>query len=72
MGRSYSVPRNVKGESRFLYIFSVRSFLTTIGGVFIGWILYYLFAIIGLKVVGFVLIIVFGLIRIWFRYFNNT
>lgn len=35
MGRSYYVPRNAKGESRILYIFSVKSFITTLicGGI---------------------------------------
>lgn len=30
MGRSYSVPRSVKGESRILNVFTVRSFATTV------------------------------------------
>lgn len=29
MGKSYFVPRNVKGESRILYIFTMKSFITT-------------------------------------------
>ena len=29
MGKSYFVPRKVKGESRILYIFSMKSFITT-------------------------------------------
>ena len=35
MGRSYYVPRSAKGESRLLYIFTIKSFLTTLacGGV---------------------------------------
>ena len=30
MGRSYYVPRNAKGESRILYIFTIKSFVTTL------------------------------------------
>ena len=35
MGRSYYVPRSAKGESRILYIFTIKSFVTTLiaGGV---------------------------------------
>lgn len=35
MGRSYYVPRSAKGETRILYIFTVRSFVTTLilGGI---------------------------------------
>ena len=72
MGRTYSVPRNVKGESRFLYIFTVRSFVTTIASGFIGLLFYYLLAALGLKLIGLILIVVFAAIRIWFRYFSNT
>lgn len=42
MGRSYFVPRNVKGESRILYIFTMKSFIFTVVfglvGLFIGYI----------------------------------
>lgn len=30
MGGSYVVPRNVKGESRILYVFTVKSFIVTL------------------------------------------
>ncbi len=30
MGRSYYVPRSAKGETRILYIFTIKSFLTTL------------------------------------------
>lgn len=36
MGRTYSVPRNVKGETRFLYIFSVKSMITTVAFAALG------------------------------------
>lgn len=35
MGRSYYVPRSAKGETRILYIFTLKSFVTTLiaGGI---------------------------------------
>ena len=30
MGNTYFVPRNVKGESRILYIFTIKSFIFTL------------------------------------------
>jgi len=42
MGRSYYVPRNAKGESRILYIFTTKSFVTTIGFGAIGIIVYFI------------------------------
>lgn len=48
MGKTYSVPRSVKGESRVLYIFSIKSLLFTIAFGFIGLILGYLLSAIGI------------------------
>lgn len=36
MGKSYYVPRSVKGESRILYIFTIKSFAFTVGFGLIG------------------------------------
>lgn len=36
MGKTYSVPRNVKGETRLLYIFSIKSLITTIAVAMFG------------------------------------
>lgn len=54
MGRTYTVPRNVKGESRFLYIFSMRSFLTTAVGAGIGFLISIIFSALGLGLVGWI------------------
>ncbi|MEG1990106.1 MAG: PrgI family protein [Clostridia bacterium] len=62
MGRTYTVPRNVKGESRFLLIFSMRSFITTALGAFIGFILSFVFNIFGLTMVGWIVIAVFAVL----------
>lgn len=42
MGRSYTVPRSAKGESRILYIFTMKSFVTTLVGGIIGAIIYFI------------------------------
>lgn len=62
MGRTYTVPRSVKGESRILYIFSVKSFLFTLGFGLVGILLYFLFAALKLNIVGYVVIGVFAII----------
>lgn len=48
MGRTYSVPRSVKGESRILIIFSVKSLMFTIGFGLIGLLVGYGLSILGL------------------------
>lgn len=59
---THYIPRNVKGEGRLLYIFTTKSLITTaIGGV-IGFLFYYLFSMLGIKVVGVILLGVFALI----------
>jgi len=55
MGRTYTVPRNVKGESRLLYIFTMRSFITTAMGGIIGFMFSAIFSLIGLKMVGYII-----------------
>lgn len=62
MGRTYTVPRNVKGESRLLYIFTMRSFFTTVIGAAVGFLFSLIFSIVGLNTVGFVTIIVFAVL----------
>jgi len=42
MGRTYTVPRSAKGESRILYIFTLKSLATTIGFAAIGLIVYFI------------------------------
>lgn len=40
MGRTYTVPRSAKGESRILYIFTIKSLATTVGFGIIGILIY--------------------------------
>jgi len=60
MGRTYTVPRNVKGESRLLYIFTMRSFLTTAIGGTIGFVISFIFSLVGLAFVGWIVMGVFA------------
>ena len=59
---TYYIPRNYKGETRLLYIFSVKSLITTAIGAFIGFLFYLIFAIFGLKVPGLIALAVWALI----------
>jgi len=58
MGRTYTVPRSAKGESRFLYIFTVKSLFTTVGGAAIGLIPFLILKSIGLTTPGVVVLVV--------------
>lgn len=42
MGKTYYVPRSVKGESRLLYIFTIKSFLCTLVVGLIGALIWYI------------------------------
>ena len=59
---TYYIPRNYKGETRILYVFSVKSLITTVIGAMIGLIFYFPFSMIGLKKVGIVILAIFALI----------
>ena len=50
---TYKIPRNLKGESRILYIFSMKALMTTGIGAFIGLVLFYLpFSALGMGTIG--------------------
>lgn len=58
MGRSYTVPRSAKGESRILYIFTVKSLATTIAFAAIGAIIYFILKIfMEISLIGMIFII---------------
>ena len=46
MGNSYFVPRSVKGESRILYIFTIKSFVYTLVAGAVGFVFFQLVSII--------------------------
>ena len=41
-GGPYNIPRNTKGEGRFLYIFSTKALITTIIFALIGYVIFYM------------------------------
>lgn len=64
MGGSYYVPRSVKGESRILYIFSVKALIVTLIFALLGFVVYRLIAtVIDIALIpGIIIIVVFGAI----------
>lgn len=60
MGGPYNIPRNYKGENKILFIFSTKAFIYTGIGGFIGILLYYLFRMLKLSVLGWICIILFA------------
>lgn len=62
MGGPYNIPRNYKGESKILFIFSMKAFLYTIGGAAIGIIFYLIFNILKLARIGLLFIIIFAIL----------
>ena len=59
---TYFIPRNYKGETRILYIFTVKSLISTVIGLLFGAIFYFIFKFAGLENVGFIFLGIFGLI----------
>jgi hypothetical protein len=59
---TYYIPRNYKGETRLLYIFSIKSLITTAMGAFIGFIFYLILSSVGLKIPGIIALAVWALI----------
>ena len=59
---SYYIPRNVKGETRILYIFTVKALATTFLGAIIGFLIRSIFVAIGLGTVGTIIMVLFALI----------
>lgn len=59
---TYYIPRNYKGETRLLYIFSIKSLITTALGAIIGFVFYLIFSMINLKMVGIIILAIFAVI----------
>lgn len=58
---TYEIPRNYKGESRILVIFSVKALAYTVVGLLLGLVFYLFFSTIGFKVIGITLDALCGL-----------
>lgn len=59
---TYYIPRNYKGESRILYIFTVKSLITTAIGGGVGVLFYLIFSALGMKMAGVIIMGIFALI----------
>ena len=59
---TYRVPRNTKGESRILVIFSTKALIYTIVGVVIGYMINLLLSFFGIGSVGYVIMAVLALL----------
>ena len=59
---TYNIPRNVKGEGRILFIFSTKSLITTCIGGGLGFAIYFILSLVGLRSVGIVIALIFALI----------
>lgn len=60
---TYTIPRNLKGETRLLIVFSIKSLITTAIGAAIGFIFYLIIAKgFGQDTAGLVILGIFGLI----------
>ena len=58
----HEIPRNYKGESRILYIFSIKALAYTGIGAAVGGLFYLIFSMIGLAMIGIGAVILFGII----------
>lgn len=59
---TYYIPRNYKGETRILYIFTVKSLVTTAIGALVGSIFYLIFSAMAMNFVGLIMMALFALI----------
>ena len=59
---TYYIPRNYRGESRILYIFTVKSLITTAVGAMVGSLFWVLFKALGMNAVGLIIMAFFALI----------
>lgn len=57
---TYYIPRNYRGESRILYIFTIKSLITTAVGAVPGVLFFFLFKSLGLTIVGLIIMAIFA------------
>ena len=67
---TYNVPRNLRGETRILVIFTLKSLATTGVGLLVGLIFMYIFSLLKLKSVGIGIMILFAIIGFVIGRFN--
>ena len=59
---TYYIPRNYRGESRILYIFTVKSLITTAVGAMVGSFFFFIFKAIGMTLIGLIIMALFALV----------
>ena len=59
---TYYIPWNYKGETRLIYIFTVKSLITTAIGALVGSIFFLIFSAMAMKMVGIITMTVCALI----------
>ena len=59
---TYYIPRNLRGETRIFYIFTVKSLITTVCGIAIGLVFFLIFSMIGMKLVGVIITAILALV----------
>ena len=58
----HEIPRDYKGESRILYIFSTKALMYTAIGAVPGLLIYFILKIFGASMVGIIITVIFGAI----------
>ena len=58
--QTYEIPRNYKGESRILYIFSMKALMYTAIGIIPGLLFYFIFNLFGASMIGIIATIICG------------
>lgn len=58
----HEIPRDYKGESRILFIFSTKALIYTGIGAAVGGLFYLILSIIGLQAIGIWFVLIFGAI----------
>lgn len=59
---TYQIPRNYRGESRILYIFTIKSLITTAVGAMAGSLFFFIFKAMNMTLVGLIIMAFFALI----------
>ena len=59
---THYIPKNLKGETRILIIFSTHSLITTAIGLGVGGVLFFICSLLQIKAVGIILLLLFALI----------
>ena len=59
---TYELPRNVKGESRILFIFSTKALIYTVVGAGIGLLFYFIFSMLNMQMIGIAIVALLALI----------